>query len=130
MTFENKESGNDAINICIQEKYGKVNSSNENKLNSANKIFYKSSIKMNEIIDNSIDLIITSPPYFNIKDYSKNGYQNITHSKLKSQDLGALNNYNEYIEGLLKVWKECHRVLKPNGKLCINVPLMPMLKKI
>lgn len=129
MTFENKESGNDAINICIQEKYGKVNSSNENKLNSVNKIFYKSSIKMNEIIDNSIDLIITSPPYFNIKDYSKNGYQNITHSKLKSQDLGALNNYNEYIEGLLKVWKECHRVLKPNGKLCINVPLMPMLKK-
>lgn len=27
------------------------------------------------------------------------------------------------------MWKECERVLKPNGKLCINVPLMPMIKK-
>lgn len=129
MTFENKESDSNIINIYIPEKLDKINISNQKQLNPINKIFYKSSIKMNEIIDNSIDLIITSPPYFNIKDYSKNGYQNISHSKLKPQDLGALNNYNEYIEGLLKVWKECYRVLKPNGKLCINVPLMPMLKK-
>lgn len=130
MTFENKESDSNIINICIHEELDTVSISNQKQLNPINKIFYKSSIKMNEIIDNSIDLIITSPPYFNIKDYSKNGYQNISHSKLKSQDLGSLNNYNEYIEGLLKVWKECYRVLKPNGKLCINVPLMPMLKKI
>ena len=30
---------------------------------------------------------------------------------------------------MLVVWKECERVLRPNGKLCINVPLMPMIKK-
>jgi site-specific DNA-methyltransferase (cytosine-N4-specific) len=30
---------------------------------------------------------------------------------------------------MLKVWKECERILKPNGKLIINTPLMPMLKK-
>jgi len=30
---------------------------------------------------------------------------------------------------MLKVWKECKRVLIPNGKLVINTPLMPMLKK-
>jgi len=30
---------------------------------------------------------------------------------------------------MLKVWQECQRVLKPNGKLVINAPLMPMLKK-
>lgn len=44
-------------------------------------------------------------------------------------DLGALNDYESYIIELLKVWRECERVLKPNAKLCINVPLMPMLKK-
>ena len=38
-----------------------------------NQVFYKSSQKMTEIPDFSVDLIITSPPYFNIKDYSKDG---------------------------------------------------------
>lgn len=94
-----------------------------------NAVFYKSSTKMNEVDDNSVDLIITSPPYFNIKDYAKNGYQNATHSKSIKGDLGALSDYQTYINALLQVWSECERILKPNGKLCINVPLMPMLKK-
>lgn len=94
-----------------------------------NHIFYHSSTDMSEVADNSVDLIITSPPYFNIKDYAKNGYQNTTHSKSDSQDLGAIDDYKAYINALLKVWCECERILKPNGKLCVNVPLMPMLKK-
>ena len=84
---------------------------------------------MSEVSDCSVDLIITSPPYFNIKDYAKNGYQDSTHSHSKKEDLGAISEYKTYIKELLKVWRECERVLKPNGKLCINVPLMPMLKK-
>lgn len=94
-----------------------------------NVVFYHSSTAMSELNENSVDLIITSPPYFNIKDYAKNGYQNTTHSKSIKGDLGALNDYESYISELLKVWRECERVLKPNAKLCINVPLMPMLKK-
>ena len=35
------------------------------------KVFYKSSEKMSELPDNSVQVIVTSPPYFNIKDYSK-----------------------------------------------------------
>lgn len=84
---------------------------------------------MHEVLDNSVDLIITSPPYFNIKDYAKNGTQDLQHSAQHVEDLGALEKYEDYLLGLLKVWLECYRVLKPNGKLCINVPLMPMLKK-
>lgn len=94
-----------------------------------NKIFFKSSTNMEEVLSESVDIIITSPPYYNIKDYSKNGYQNMQHSEISDNDIGGLNNYNEYIASLLLVWKECYRVLKPNGKLCINVPLMPILKK-
>lgn len=94
-----------------------------------NTVFYHSSTGMHELEDNSVDLIITSPPYFNIKDYAKNGYQDTTHSQSHESDLGAINHYAVYIDALLFVWKECERVLKPNGKLCINVPLMPMLKK-
>ncbi|ARJ57000.1 DNA methyltransferase [Campylobacter cuniculorum DSM 23162 = LMG 24588] len=94
-----------------------------------NQIFYKSSQNMSEIEKEKIDIIITSPPYFNIKDYAKDGHQDTKHSKTHKQDLGAIGDYKNYIAELLKVWRECERVLKPNGKLCINVPLMPMLKK-
>lgn len=94
-----------------------------------NIIFYKSSQNMCEVSECSVDLIITSPPYFNIKDYAKNGYQDSTHSYSKKGDLGAISEYKTYIKELLKVWRECERVLKPNGKLCINVPLMPMFKR-
>lgn len=101
----------------------------EKQKNYINKIFYKDSRYMKEIPDNSIQLIVTSPPYFNIKDYSKDGKQENTHSgKIKGQ-IGDIDIYKKYIRELLKIWKECERVLKPNGKLVINTPLMPMLKK-
>jgi len=94
-----------------------------------NKVFFKDARKMSEIPDNSIHLIVTSPPYFNIKDYSKDGYQKNQISDKKKEQIGDIQDYKKYIDELLLVWKECERVLKPNGKLVINVPLMPMLKK-
>ncbi|MEJ2542981.1 MAG: site-specific DNA-methyltransferase, partial [Calditrichaceae bacterium] len=67
----------------------------------------------------SIRLIITSPPYFNVKDYGMAG-----------QIGKSSKTYEHYIESMLPVWKECYRILKPNGKLCINTPIMPMEKKV
>ena len=83
---------------------------------------------MQEVPDRVVDLIVTSPPYFNIKDYSLDGYQSKTHSQKNKSQLGDLENYSTFISELLKVWQECERVLKPNGKLVINTPLMPMKK--
>lgn len=97
--------------------------------NILNKVYYKSSTKMKEIPDGSVDVIITSPPYFNIKDYFKDGKQEIKITEANVDDVGNINNFDNYIKSLLPVWKECYRVLKPNGKLCINVPLMPIIKK-
>ena len=73
---------------------------------------------MNDIIDESIRLIITSPPYFNAKNYNH-------------QDQIGLNSnsYAKYISSMNPVWRECFRVLKPNGKLCINSPILPMDKQ-
>lgn len=93
-----------------------------------NKVFFGDSSNMSEIADCSVNLIITSPPYFNIKDYSKDGKQENIHSDKKENDLGAYDDYDLFIDKLLNVWKECERVLVPNGKLIINTPLMPIKK--
>lgn len=84
---------------------------------------------MEELPDNSIHLVITSPPYFNIKDYAKDGKQENHHSQQKKGQIGDIADYQLFIKELQKVWKECERVLTPNGKLVINTPLMPMKKK-
>ena len=104
-----------------------VNSLNK-KIKFLNKVFLKDSKKMKEVPDNSVHLIITSPPYYNVKNYSLDGYQkNKIHTKTKLQ-IGDIKNYEEYLKEMLLVWKECFRVLRPNGKLVINSPLMPVPK--
>jgi DNA modification methylase len=56
----------------------------------------------------SIDMIITSPPY------------NFGHSY--AQDLhDDTHEWNEYFKKLLRVWQECERVLKPGGRMAVNV---------
>ncbi|HIE27553.1 TPA: site-specific DNA-methyltransferase [Candidatus Poribacteria bacterium] len=85
-------------------------------------IYYKDARDMSEVDDNSITLIVTSPPYWNIKNYSLNS------PKQKGQ-IGSIEDYRQYLCALNMVWKECERVLEPNGKLCVNAPLMPIPKK-
>ncbi|WOV91376.1 MAG: site-specific DNA-methyltransferase [Candidatus Zeuxoniibacter abyssi] len=83
---------------------------------------------MNEVPNETVDSIITSPPYFNIKDYSKDGYQKKELAGKNTKQIGDSKHYAGFIQELLKVWKECERVLNPNGKLIINTPLMLMKK--
>lgn len=94
-----------------------------------NKVYFKDARKMTELPDNSVQLIVTSPPYFNIKDYSLDGYQKNKKTEKERGQIGDIPNYKKYIDEMAVIWKECERVLKPNGKLIINTPLMPMLKK-
>jgi len=64
---------------------------------------------MKEVTDELVHLIITSPPYWQLKDYG-NGKQ-----------IGFNDTYEEYINNLNLVWKECHRVLHQGCRLCINI---------
>lgn len=57
----------------------------------------------------SIQLVVTSPPYWNIKDYQC------------ANQIGFDQTYEEYVTTLQQVWKECKRVLSPGCKLIINV---------
>jgi len=68
-----------------------------------NRIFCKSSEKMEELPDSSVHLVVTSPPYNVGKEYDKN----LTLS--------------EYRAFLKRVWSEVKRVLVPGGRVCINI---------
>ncbi len=65
--------------------------------------------RMENLKDESVHLIITSPPYWQLKDYG-NGSQ-----------IGFNDSYEEYINNLNLVWKECYRVLHKGCRLCINI---------
>lgn len=77
-------------------------------------IYNHDSSDMSMIPDESVNLIITSPPYWTLKDYD-----------IEGQIGKGSSSYDYYINELNKVWKECVRVLAPDGKICINI--MPFL---
>lgn len=64
---------------------------------------------MNLVDDRSVHLIVTSPPYWQLKDYGSDN------------QLGFHDTYEEYINNLNLVWNECYRVLHPGCRLCINI---------
>ncbi|RKZ27877.1 site-specific DNA-methyltransferase [bacterium] len=84
------------------------------------KIYVKSSRDMSDIRNNSVHLMITSPPYFNAKLYSK--------SPIKG-DLGNIHDLDEWFNGIGKVWKEVFRVLQPGRKAFINIMNLPIRTK-
>jgi DNA modification methylase len=71
----------------------------------------------------SVDLIITSPPYWTAVTYDD--------GTIEGGDAPACwTTYEDYLDDMFRVWTQCARVLRPNGKLCINAPLMPIPKDI
>jgi modification methylase len=61
------------------------------------------------IPDASVHLVVTSPPYFNLKPYA---------SDAGGAQLGRLEDYEAFLDELDKVWRECERVLVPGGRVC------------
>ena len=73
------------------------------------KIIIGDSRHMAEVEGQSVHLVVTSPPYWQIKDYRD------------KRQIGFNDTYQEYIDNLNKVWAECYRVLYPGCRLCINI---------
>lgn len=76
---------------------------------STHNIIFGDSRSLNKIKDKSVQLIITSPPYWQLKDYGADN------------QIGFNDSYEEYINNLNLVWKECYRVLSDGCRMCINI---------
>ena len=73
------------------------------------KIIIGDSRQMTELANKSVQLIITSPPYWQLKDYGNGG------------QIGFDDTYENYINNLNLVWNECYRALEDGCRLCINI---------
>ena len=73
------------------------------------KIIIGDSREMAEVDEKTVHLIITSPPYWQLKDYGS------------ADQIGFNDSYEDYINNLNLVWAECYRVLQDGCRLCINI---------
>jgi len=64
---------------------------------------------MNNVENSSVHLIVTSPPYWQLKDYGT------------EEQIGFNNSYEEYVNNLNLVWKESFRVLHPGCRMLVNI---------
>jgi DNA modification methylase len=62
------------------------------------------------LADESVHLIVTSPPYWTLKQYVEH-----------DQQMGQIDDYKTFLDELDKVWAECARVLVPGGRICVVV---------
>ncbi len=73
------------------------------------KIIIGDSRRMPEVADGTVDLVVTSPPYWQIKDYGAAGQSGFGQS------------LHEYLKDLYHTWRECFRLLRPGARLCLNI---------
>ena len=81
------------------------------------RIFVKSSMSMDELPDSSVHLMITSPPYFDTKMYSREPVLG---------DLGNIHDADEWFDRMGRVWAETYRVLQPGRRAFINIMNLPI----
>ena len=75
-----------------------------------NKIYNEDCLEtMARMEDNSVDMVITSPPYWALRDYGVEG------------QIGLEPTYQKYIENLIIIFNEIHRVLKKEGTCWVNI---------
>jgi DNA modification methylase len=78
-------------------------------MGTTHRIIFGDARRMTLLTDKSVHLVVTSPLYWQLKDYGTQG------------QIGFDDSYEEYINNLNLVWMECHRVLHDGCRLCVNI---------
>jgi DNA modification methylase len=71
-------------------------------------VFFRSSEDLSDLPAETVDLVVTSPPYWNLKDYGH------------GSQIGG-ESYEEYLERMNAVWSSCYRLAKPSAVMAINI---------
>lgn len=79
-------------------------------LPSTHRMIHGDARDLSTIPDESVHLVVTSPPYWTLKEYIHHDAQ-----------LGAIEDYEKFLSEIDKVWSECLRVLVPGGRLVVVV---------
>ena len=90
-------------------------------METSHKIYFKNSSEMSEIESNSVDLLITSPPYPMIEMWDSlfSSLNEDIKEALEEED--GKRAFDIIHEDLDKIWKESARVIKPGGVVCVNI---------
>jgi modification methylase len=86
-------------------------------LGTRQEVICRSATLMGELEDGTINLALTSPPYFNTKMYS---------SQPIPGDLGNVHSVDDWFDQIGQVWREVFRVLQPGRKFFINIMNLPV----
>lgn len=70
---------------------------------------------LKEVPDSSVNCIVTSPPYYNLRSYLDNEPPD------KANEIGMEDNPEKYIDSLVSVFTECYRVLTDDGVMFVNI---------
>ena len=82
------------------------------------KLYRGDARSLDHLNDGTVHLIVTSPPYWTLKTYPEADAQ-----------LGAIEDYEQFLLSLDRVWRECERVLVPGGRICCVVGDVCMPRK-
>jgi len=106
MQFEFSE--NKIINHFLSKQKHSTDSKSQNQKDLFAKVIWGTSENMLAVENETVDLVVTSPPYWDLKDYFKEG------------QIGQ-ESYQIYLERMYKVWSECYNKLTKNGSMWVNI---------
>lgn len=92
----------------IKDIYIKEKTQHKKNIKSNAKVFFGTSENMNKIENDTVKLVVTSPPYWNLKDYFKE-------NQIGKED------YKTYSKRMYKVWEECYNKLQMDGSMWVNI---------
>jgi len=80
------------------------------EVSTSHRLFLRDARYMDELPDESVHLVLTSPPYWTLKEYPE-----------REGQLGRVSTYESFLDEMDKVWRHCYRLLVKGGRLIIVV---------